>query len=76
MDEAAEARLWLRLTVDSDVTTNPNAAALLTEATELEAILSRSYGTAKANLHRKITKLPDHQITKSSSNSPTSFPPK
>jgi len=53
MDESAEARLWYRLVVDGEVSTKPEARALLREATELEAILAASYGTARANLDRR-----------------------
>jgi four helix bundle protein len=68
-DESTEARLWVRLTVDGEVSDSLEAQYLLDEATELEAILTRSYGTARANLtraqSRQITKSPNHQITKS-----------
>ena len=50
MDESAEASLWLRLIVDSGLSRAREATDLMQEATELEAIFSSSYGTARANL--------------------------
>ncbi len=50
LDESAEARLWYRLIVDGEVSRVAEARDLLQEATELEAIFSASYGTARANL--------------------------
>lgn len=72
VEEVDERVLWLRLSVDSALGHQPMATRLLDEASELLRILAKSYATARANLQRsrrlardqKITKSPDHQITK------------
>ena len=65
-EEADEACLWTRLIVDSGLSETDDALALRSEASELERIFAKSYGTARANLRRErqIAKLRTRQLAK------------
>ena len=64
-EEADEACLWTRLIVDGGLCDTEAARMLREEASELERIFAKSYGTARANLRRKqIAKSPDYQLAK------------
>jgi hypothetical protein len=57
-EEADESQGWLEFIKDTEILASDSLNRLIAEATELAAIMSAAYGTARYKEHRKKRRAP------------------